>query len=63
MNETIMGFDAEWTHKVLFQNKANLQCPLSIVQLTFSKVNIIIQVQRLDVLPPPSLNELMKKQE
>lgn len=26
-------------------------------------MNIIIQVQRLDVLPPPSLNELMKNQE
>lgn len=29
------------------------------MQLTFKNVNIIIQVERLDTRPPPSLNEMM----
>ncbi|KNB46463.1 exonuclease [Blastocystis sp. subtype 4] len=52
LDENIIGFDAEWTHNN----------PLSIVQLTFRNVNIIIQVGRMDHLPPPSLNEMMKNQ-
>ena len=49
LQETVVGFDAEWTRK----------SPLSIVQLTFRNVNIIIQVSKLDIVPPPSLNQIM----
>ncbi|KAK8818618.1 hypothetical protein WA538_003929, partial [Blastocystis sp. DL] len=50
LKETVIGFDAEWTRNT----------PLSIVQLSFESVNIIIQVEQMDVLPPPSLNAMMK---